>query len=63
VGATAESGDGVGGVGGGAAVAMDGDCGSGLRERGGDGGAEAGGGSGDESGFSVEAEEIEDAGR
>ncbi len=56
----AGGGDGGGGVGGGAAVAVDGDGGSGLRERGGDGGAEAGGCSGDEGGFVVEAEEVED---
>ncbi len=60
VGAASGGGDGGGGVGGGAAVAVDGDGGSGLRERGGDGGAETSGGSGDEGGFIVEAEEIED---
>ena len=37
-----------------------GDGGSGLRERGGDGGAEAAGGAGDEGDFAVETEEVED---
>ena len=51
--------DGGGGVVGGAAVAVAGDGGSGLRECGGDGGSEAAGGAGDEGDFVVEAEEVE----
>jgi hypothetical protein len=53
-------GDGGGCFGCGAAVAVNGDAGSGFREGGGDGCAEAAGGSGDEGNFVVEAEGVED---
>ena len=49
-----------GGLVGGAAVAVDGDGGSGLGEGSGDGCTESAGGSGDEGDFIVEAEEVED---
>jgi hypothetical protein len=45
---------------GGAAIAVNGDVGSGLSYGGGDGGAEAASGSGDKGDFVVEAEGVED---
>ena len=54
--------DGGGGLGCGAAIAVDGDESPGLRECDGDGRAQAAGGSGDEGDFAVEAEGIEDVG-
>jgi hypothetical protein len=54
--------DGFGRFGGFAAVAVDGDLGSGLGECDGDGGAEAAGGSGDQGYFVVETEEVDGGG-
>jgi hypothetical protein len=45
--------------GGSAAVAVTGDCGSGLRERNGDRGTETAGGAGDEGNFIIEPEAVE----